>query len=173
MGPASGAPTPLHTRPPRPGLHGARAPGAPADPMQWGSQGHRRPPADPPTPPRDRHGPLTRMAPPPPRPPAATRAPGPGLSPPAGRAARPPAHGTQGQTPGDRPYIVPAPSTPPTPPLHLGCSNTSSWPVLRPWWRVLGHEKSQNALKMGRFGTNNGSKMGQKRVFPKMILDHL
>ena len=31
----------------------------------------------------------------------------------------------------------------------------------------------QNALKMGRFGTNNGSKMGQKRVFPKMFLDHL
>ena len=49
------------------------------------------------------------------------------------------------------------------------------------WWshlelgegRVLGHRKSQNALKMGRFGTNNGSKMGQKRVFRKMILDHL
>ena len=30
-----------------------------------------------------------------------------------------------------------------------------------------------NALKMGRFGTNNASKMGQKHVFPKMILDHL
>ena len=26
---------------------------------------------------------------------------------------------------------------------------------------------------MGRFGTENGSKMGQKRVFPKVILDHL
>ena len=25
---------------------------------------------------------------------------------------------------------------------------------------------------MGRFGTNNGSKMGEKRVFPKVILDH-
>ena len=37
----------------------------------------------------------------------------------------------------------------------------------------FGPWKSQNALKMGRFGTNNGSKMGQKRVFPKMILDHL
>ena len=26
---------------------------------------------------------------------------------------------------------------------------------------------------MGRFGTKNGSKMGQKCVFPKVILDHL
>ena len=33
--------------------------------------------------------------------------------------------------------------------------------------------KSQNALKMGCFGTKNGSKMGQKCVFPKMIQDHL
>ena len=38
---------------------------------------------------------------------------------------------------------------------------------------VLCHGKSQNALKMGRFGTNNASKMGEKRVFPKVILDHL
>ena len=56
---------------------------------------------------------------------------------------------------------------------HLGCSNKCFWPVLRPWWRVLGHGKSQNALKMGRFGTNNASKMGQKRVFREVILDHL
>ena len=56
---------------------------------------------------------------------------------------------------------------------HLGCSNKCFWAILSPWPRVLGHGKSQNALKMGRFGTNNGSKMGQKRVFPKMILDHL
>ena len=33
--------------------------------------------------------------------------------------------------------------------------------------------KSQNALKLSRFGTQNRSKMGQKCVFPKMILDHL
>ena len=46
-------------------------------------------------------------------------------------------------------------------------------PFLSPSWRVLGHGKFPNALKMGRFGTNNGSKMGQKRVFRKMILDHL
>ena len=38
---------------------------------------------------------------------------------------------------------------------------------------VLASPKSQNALKMGCFGTNNGSKMGQNCVFPKMILDHL
>ena len=99
-------------RPPRPGLRGAPAPGAPADPMEWGSQGHRRPPAGPPTPPRDRHGPRTRMASLAPRPPAATHAPGPGLDPPAGRAARPPAQGTQGRAPDNSPYIVPAPSTP-------------------------------------------------------------
>ena len=102
-------PSPMHpplTHAPPPLTH---AP--PPSPMHP-HQGHRRPPADPPTPPRDRHGPRTRMAPPPPRPPAATHAPGPGLSPPAGRAARPPAHGTQGRAPGDRPYIVPAPSTP-------------------------------------------------------------
>ena len=56
---------------------------------------------------------------------------------------------------------------------HLGCSNKCFWAVLSPWWRVWGHGKSQNALKMGRFGTNNGSKMGQKSVFTKMIVDHL
>ena len=37
----------------------------------------------------------------------------------------------------------------------------------------LGYRKSQNAAKMGRFKTKNASKMGQKRVFPKVILDHL
>ena len=38
---------------------------------------------------------------------------------------------------------------------------------------VLVLRKSQNALKMGCFGTKNGSKMGQKRIFPNLILDHL
>ena len=33
--------------------------------------------------------------------------------------------------------------------------------------------KSQNALKMGCFGTKNGSKMGQKRIFPNLIPNHL
>ena len=56
---------------------------------------------------------------------------------------------------------------------HLGCSNKWFWPILSPWRRVLAHGKSQNALNMGHFGTKNGSKMGQKRVFPKVIPDHL
>ena len=37
----------------------------------------------------------------------------------------------------------------------------------------FGPPKSQNALKMGCFGTKNGSKMGLKRIFPNLILDHL
>ena len=37
----------------------------------------------------------------------------------------------------------------------------------------FGSWKIQNAFNMGHFGTKNGSKMGQKRVFPKVILDHL
>ena len=37
----------------------------------------------------------------------------------------------------------------------------------------FGPWRSQNALKMGCFGTKNGSKMGQKRIFPNLILDHL
>ena len=36
-----------------------------------------------------------------------------------------------------------------------------------------GPPKIQNASKTGCFGTKNGSKMGQKWVFPKMILHHL
>ena len=58
-------------------------------------------------------------------------------------------------------------------PDHLGCSSNCFLAILSPWWRVLGHGKSQNALKMGCFMTKNGSKMGQKRNFPKVILDHL
>ena len=56
---------------------------------------------------------------------------------------------------------------------HLRCSNKCFRPVLSPWWPVLILQNSQKALKMGCFGTKNGSKMGQKRVFPKMILDGL
>ena len=33
--------------------------------------------------------------------------------------------------------------------------------------------KIQNALNMGHFRTKKGSKMGQKRIFPKVIPDHL
>ena len=32
--------------------------------------------------------------------------------------------------------------------------------------------KSQNALKSGSLGSKNGCKMGQKRIFPKGIVDH-
>ena len=41
-------------------------------------------------------------------------------------------------------------------------------PVVARFWPW----KTQNALKMGHFGTKNASKMSQKRIFPKMILDH-
>ena len=42
-----------------------------------------------------------------------------------------------------------------------------------PLQAILAPSKSQNALKMGCFATNNGSKMGQKCVFPKILLDYL
>ena len=38
---------------------------------------------------------------------------------------------------------------------------------------VLALLKSQNALNVACFGTKNGSKMGQKWVFPKMMPHHL
>ena len=38
---------------------------------------------------------------------------------------------------------------------------------------VVARLKSQNALKMSFVWTENESKMGQKCVVPKMILDHL
>ena len=44
---------------------------------------------------------------------------------------------------------------------------------LEPEFMRFGPRKIPNALKMGRFKTKNGSKMRQKRVFPKVILDHL
>ena len=53
---------------------------------------------------------------------------------------------------------------------HLGCSNRCFSPVLSPWWRVLGHGKSQNALKMGRFGTQKWVKNGSKTCFSKSDL---
>ena len=61
---------------------------------------------------------------------------------------------------------------------HMQCQNKCFWHVLSSWWPVLALLKSQNALvmgyfgkKMGQKGVKNGSKMGQKCVFPKMILD--
>ena len=86
-GPAPGTPAPLRTRPPQLGLQDAPSPGTPTDPTMWGAQGHCRPPAGPPAPPRNSNGPCTRMAPRPPRPPAATHAPSPGLDPQATQPA--------------------------------------------------------------------------------------
>ena len=56
---------------------------------------------------------------------------------------------------------------------HMECQNKCFWCVLSSWLPILALPKPQNALKMGCFGTKNGSKIGQKCVFPKMILDHL
>ena len=56
---------------------------------------------------------------------------------------------------------------------HLGCSNKCFKPILSLRSRVLAHGKCQNALKMGRCGTKSGSKMGHKRVFPKVTLELL
>ena len=58
-------------------------------------------------------------------------------------------------------------------PDHMECQNKCFCRVSSSWWPVLALLKSQNALTIGCFGTKNGSKMGQKCVFPKMILDHL
>ena len=46
-------------------------------------------------------------------------------------------------------------------------------PRFEPMVTCFGLGKIPNALKMGRFGTKDESKMGQKCVFPKVILDHL
>ena len=56
---------------------------------------------------------------------------------------------------------------------HLGCTNKSNEPFLSPGQAILATPKSQNALKMGYFGTKNQSKMDQKCVFPKILLDYL
>ena len=44
-------------------------------------------------------------------------------------------------------------------PDHMECQNKCFWRVLSSWWPVLAVLKSPNALKMGYFGTKNGSKM--------------
>ena len=56
---------------------------------------------------------------------------------------------------------------------HLGCMNKCNEPILRPLQAILATPKSQNALNMGWFGTKSQSKMGQKNVFPKILLGHL
>ena len=45
---------------------------------------------------------------------------------------------------------------------HMECQNKCFSRVLSAWWPPLALLKSQNALKMGCFGTKKGSKMGQK-----------
>ena len=37
----------------------------------------------------------------------------------------------------------------------------------------FGPPKIPKCLENGLFGTKNGSKMGQTRIFPELILDHL
>ena len=56
---------------------------------------------------------------------------------------------------------------------HMECQNNCFWRLLSSWWPVLALLKSQKALKRGCFATKNGTKMGQKCVFPKFTLDHL
>ena len=53
---------------------------------------------------------------------------------------------------------------------HLGCTNKRNEPIWSPLQAILATPKSQNALKMGCFGTKNGSKMDPKCVFSQMIL---
>ena len=50
---------------------------------------------------------------------------------------------------------------------HLGCSNKCFQGILSPWWHCLGHGKSQNALRVGRFKVRNGSKLGSETHVPK------
>ena len=42
---------------------------------------------------------------------------------------------------------------------HMECQNNCFWRVLSSWWPVLALQKSQNALKMGCFGTKKELKM--------------
>ena len=51
---------------------------------------------------------------------------------------------------------------------HWGDSNKFFWPVLCPWRRVLGHGKSQNALKMGCFNHQKRVKNESKTHFSKL-----
>ena len=56
---------------------------------------------------------------------------------------------------------------------HVRRENKCFWTFLILWWAILVLQKSENALKIGCFGTKNGSKMGQKRIFSNLIIDHL
>ena len=50
---------------------------------------------------------------------------------------------------------------------HMECQNKCFWRILSSWWPVLALLKSQNALKMGFLGTNNGCKNSSKMCFFK------
>ena len=56
---------------------------------------------------------------------------------------------------------------------YLGCTNKSNEPNSRTLQAILAPLKGERALKMGQFGTTNGSKTGQNHGFPKMILVQL
>ena len=58
---------------------------------------------------------------------------------------------------------------------HLGCSSKCFYPIFEVAATTFSPmENPKNAAIMGRFGTtNNGSKMGQKCIFPKVIMHQL
>ena len=56
---------------------------------------------------------------------------------------------------------------------HMECQNKCFWRVLSSLWPVVALLKIPECLENGLFWTKKRSKMGQKWVFPKMILDHL
>ena len=134
----------LARAPPQLGVHGALAPCTPSNPTVWGSCGLCRPPAGPPAPPSNRHGPRTRSAArrypcarPRPQPPGnATSSPqvprpaeGPAPGTPAGLRTRPPQHGLQD---------APSPGTPTDPTVWgaQGHCRPPAGPPAPAWRRV-------------------------------------
>ena len=55
----------------------------------------------------------------------------------------------------------------------LGMLNPVFLANFEPLGMLFGGWKIPKRLEKGPFGTKNGSKMGQKWVFPKVIMDHL
>ena len=47
------------------------------------------------------------------------------------------------------------------------------WAHFEPMWAILAPLKAERALKMGHFGSPNGSKTGQNHGFPQLILVQL
>ena len=48
---------------------------------------------------------------------------------------------------------------------HSGCSNDCLQAVFSAWWHLVGHGKSENALKLGRFAPKKWVKNGSKTHF--------